>query len=159
MGNLAQLLGGAQQMLELIQLEVAGKPLIGTMYKRKADSAVTVHDIGRIGAQLDDAELLLFDSLRQFDERAKAGGTWTDLELSRCKAQGSRIVSLIHSSIEEIMFLGGSSAFARSNPLQRYWRDIHIALRHVLHTPQIGYELYGRERMDLKPNISPSGSY
>ena len=159
MGNLAQLLGGAQQMLELIEADVIRKPLIGTTYAKKSDAGVIVHDIGRIAAQLDNAELILFDALKQFDDRAAAGEFWSDVELSRCKAQGSQVVGLIHRSIEEIMFLGGSSAFALSNPLQRYWRDIHIALRHILHMPQIGYELYGRDRMGLKPNISPPGSY
>jgi alkylation response protein AidB-like acyl-CoA dehydrogenase len=159
MTNLAQLLGGAQQMLDLIEAEVTKKPLIGTTYKTKSDAAVVVHDIGRIAAQLDSAELLLFDAMKQFDDGAVAGKSWSNIELSRSKAQGAQIVGLIHRSIEEIMFLGGSSAFALANPLQRYWRDIHIALRHILHIPLIGYELYGRDRLDLKPNILPSGSY
>lgn len=159
MGNLAQLLGGAQQMLELIEAEVIRKPLIGTTYAKKSDAGVIVHDVGRIAAQLDSAELILFDALKQFDDRAAADHLWSAVELSRCKAQGSQVVGLIHRSIEDIMFLGGSSAFALSNPLQRYWRDIHIALRHILHMPHIAYELYGRDRMNLTPNISPPGSY
>ena len=159
MTNLAQLLGGAQQMLELIEAEVTKKPLVGTTYKTKSEAGVVVHDIGRIAAQLDNAELLLFDAMKQFDDGAVSGKSWSGIELSRSKAQGAQIVGLIHRSIEEIMFLGGSSAFALANPLQRYWRDIHIALRHVLHIPLIGYELYGRDRLNLQPNIIPSGGY
>jgi len=159
MSNLALLLGGALQMLELIEAEVTRKPLIGATYAKKADSATVVHDIGRIAAQLDNAELILFDAMKQFDDRAAEGKTWTDRELAFSKAQGAQIVGLIHRSIEDIMFLGGSSAFALANPLQRYWRDIHIALRHVLHVPHIAYELYGRDRLDLMPNILPPGTY
>ena len=157
--NLAQLLGGAQQMLELIEADVVKKPLIGTMYQKKAESGAYVHDIGRIAAQLNNAELILFDSYRRFDERAAAGKGWSDHELARSKAEGAQAVGLIHRSIEEIMFIGGSSAFALSNPLQRYWRDIHMALRHILHIPQLAFEHYGRQRLELKPDLLPPGTF
>jgi hypothetical protein len=118
MTNLAQLRGGAQQMLELIEAEVTKKPLIGTMYMTKSVARVVVHDIGRIGAQLDNAGLLLFDAMKQFDEGAVSGKAWSKIELSRSKAHGVQIIRLIHRSIEEIMFLAGSSAFALANPLR-----------------------------------------
>jgi alkylation response protein AidB-like acyl-CoA dehydrogenase len=157
--NLAQLLGGAQQMLELIETDVSQKPLMGTTYAKKADSGAVTHEIGRIAAQLSNAELILFDAYRRYDERAASGRGWTDRELAHSKAEGSQVVSLIHASIESIMFLGGSSAFSLTNPLQRYWRDLHIALRHVLHLPHIAFEHYGRQRLGLKPDILPSGTF
>jgi 3-hydroxy-9,10-secoandrosta-1,3,5(10)-triene-9,17-dione monooxygenase len=157
--NLAQLVGGAKTMLALIEADVLKKPLMSTVYKLKAESAVIVHEVGMIAAQLDNAELLLFDCLEKLDRRARSGETWTSLELSRQKAQGAQIINLIHRAIESIMFLGGSSAFALANPIQRYWRDIHMALRHITHIPALGYELYGRDRLQLSPNISPPGAY
>ena len=158
MTNLAQLLGGAQRMLELIEADVAKKPLIGTTYARKTDSGPIVHDLGEIATRLRTAELILFDAYRRFDERAAERGDWSELELAQSKADGAEVVLLIHGAIEQIMFIGGSSAFALANPLQRYWRDIHIALRHVLHVPQIGFEHYGRQRLSLKPDILPPGT-
>jgi 3-hydroxy-9,10-secoandrosta-1,3,5(10)-triene-9,17-dione monooxygenase len=158
MTNLAQLLGGAQRMLELVEADVIRKPLIGTTYQKKSDSGVYVHDIGRIAGQLSTAELILFDAYRRFDERAAAGAGWSDRELAHSRAGGAQVVGLIHRSIEELMFISGSSAFALSNPLQRYWRDIHIALRHILHIPQIAFEHYGRQRLGLKPDVLPPGA-
>jgi 3-hydroxy-9,10-secoandrosta-1,3,5(10)-triene-9,17-dione monooxygenase len=157
--NLAQLIGGAKTMLGLIESDVLKKPLMSTVYKLKAESAVAVHEIGVIAAQLDNAELQLFDGLEKLDHRARSGEAWTALELSRLKAQGAQINNLIHRAIESIMFLGGSSAFALANPIQRYWRDIHMALRHITHIPALGHELYGRDRLHLSPNISPAGAY
>jgi hypothetical protein len=57
------------------------------------------------------------------------------------------------------MFIAGSSAFLLSNPLSRYWRDAHVALRHVTNVPLIAYEIYGRDRLGIHPNIAPPGAY
>jgi Acyl-CoA dehydrogenase, C-terminal domain len=65
----------------------------------------------------------------------------------------------VHSAIEQLMFTAGSSAFSLTNPLQRYWRDLHVALRHVNNLPQLGYEIYGRDLVGVKPNVSPPGAY
>ncbi len=75
------------------------------------------------------------------------------------KAQCAQIVDLIHNSIESLMFISGSSAFLHSNPLSRYWRDIHVGLRHVTNVPMLSYEIYGRDRLGVTPNISPPGAY
>ena len=57
------------------------------------------------------------------------------------------------------MFIAGSSAFSLTNPLSRYWRDVHVGLRHITNIPMLSYEIYGRDRLGVKPNISPSGAY
>ena len=42
----------------------------------------------------------------------------------------------------------GAGAFALNNPLQRIWRDMHIASRHGLSVPGMKQELYGRALLD-----------
>jgi hypothetical protein len=56
------------------------------------------------------------------------------------------------------MFQSGSSAFALDKPISRYWRDVHVAMRHVQNIPMLGYEIYGRDRLGVA-NISPPGAY
>lgn len=157
--GLAQLLGAAQAMLEIVEAESVKKPIVTTTFKSRAESHVAVHDLGKVAAQLDAARLLLLDATGQLDAKAQASQTWTDLERSAHKAQCAQVAELIHTSIEKLMFISGSSAFMLSNPLQRYWRDIHVGLRHIANIPQLGYELYGRDRLGVTPNISPSGAY
>ena len=118
-----------------------------------------VHDIGKVAAQLDNAKLLLLDATNTLDTAALQGRKLTPLQAAKHKAQCSMIVELVHASIEKLMFIAGSSAFSLSNPLQRYWRDVHVGLRHVQNIPQLGYEIYGRDRMEITPNISPPGAY
>ncbi|MFA7552850.1 MAG: acyl-CoA dehydrogenase family protein [Spongiibacteraceae bacterium] len=157
--GLAQLLGAAEYMLELTEADAKTKPIITTTYAKRTDSHVHITEIGRIAAILDNARVLLFDATGQLDAAAVIGRKFSQLEAAKHKAQCSTIVELIHSAVEKIMFLAGSSAFSLDKPIQRYWRDVHVGLRHVQNIPQLGFEIYGRDRLDLTPNISPPGAY
>lgn len=157
--GLAQLLGAAEYMLELVERDAPKKPVVTTTFAHKTDSHVIVHDLGKVAAQLDNARLLLFAATGQVDRVALDGGQLSPLEAAAHKAKCAMIVELIHGAIEKLMFIAGSSAFILSNPLQRYWRDIHMGLRHISNLPHLSYEIYGRDRLAIEPNISPPGAY
>ncbi len=74
------------------------------------------------------------------------------------KAACGQVIELIHKSVEDLMFQSGSSAFALDKPISRYWRDVHVAMRHVQNIPMLGYEIYARDRLGIN-NISPPGAY
>lgn len=156
--GLALLVGAAQAMREILEADVVRKPMVTTFFATKADSQVVVHEIGKVAAQLDIAEKLVLDSTRGIDDRAISGEPWTPVELAAHKAQAAHVIELVHNSVEKIMFLAGSSAFLHANPLSRFWRDIHVGLRHVQYIPQLGYEIYGRDRLGI-PNLAPVGTY
>jgi 3-hydroxy-9,10-secoandrosta-1,3,5(10)-triene-9,17-dione monooxygenase len=157
--GLAQLVGAAEAMLEIVEAESKKKPLVTTTYKARADSGAVVHELGRVAAQLDTAKLLLFSAAGLLDEVALANIKLTDAQRAKHKAQCAQIVDLVHNSIESLMFISGSSAFMKTNPLNRYWRDIHVGLRHITNVPMLSYEIYGRDRLGILPNISPPGAY
>jgi len=157
--GLAQLLGAAEAMLEIVEAESKKKPIVTTFFKTRVESGTVLHDLGEVAAQLDTARLLLFTATGTLDDVALTGREFPTLERAKHKAQCAQIVDLIHKSIETIMFISGSSAFALTNPLSRYWRDVHVGLRHITNVPFLSYEIYARDRMDVKPNISPVGAY
>ncbi|MHC0054643.1 acyl-CoA dehydrogenase family protein [Actibacterium sp. D379-3] len=135
--GLAQLLGAARKMQEICEEDSKKKAIVTTVFKTRTESAVFVQELGRIAAQLDAAETLLFDALGTLDAIALDGRKPDVATCSKQRAQCAQIVELIHSSIEKIMFVSASSAFMLGNPLQRYWRDNLGAL----------------------PNITPVGAY
>jgi 3-hydroxy-9,10-secoandrosta-1,3,5(10)-triene-9,17-dione monooxygenase len=157
--GLALLVGAAEQMLDIITGEIRIKPVVTTIFKTKSESHVVLHALGRTAAQIDTARTLLFEATALLDNAAIARRNLGPLESARHKAQCAQVVELIHSAIEQMMFTAGSSAFSLANPLQRYWRDLHVALRHVANLPQIGYEIYGRDLAGVMPNLSPPGAY
>src|SRR3546814_18081034 len=57
--GIAQLIGGAEAMLEIVEAESTKKPIVTTTYKTRADSGVVLHDLGRVAAELDTPPLLL----------------------------------------------------------------------------------------------------
>jgi alkylation response protein AidB-like acyl-CoA dehydrogenase len=157
--GIAQLLGAAEAMLELVEQDVCKKPQVTTFYKIKAESGAVQHELGKVAAQLDAARTLLFTALATLDEIGLTGRDFPFSERASHKAMCAQVTDLIHRSIERLMFIAGSSAFLLSNPLSRYWRDIHVALRHVTNVPMLAYEIYGRDRLEISPNISPPGAY
>jgi alkylation response protein AidB-like acyl-CoA dehydrogenase len=157
--GIAQLLGAARRMQEICEAESKKKPIVTTMFKVRTDSAVVLHELGKVAAQLDAAETLLFDMLGTLDALAM-DGIKVPLEVaSRQRAGCAQVVELIHAAVEQIMFISGSSAFMLANPLNRYWRDVSMALRHIQNNPMVGYEIYGRDNLGMVPNITPPGAY
>lgn len=156
---LGLLLGAARRMQELCEADSKVKPVVTTSFRTRTDSAVFVAEHGRIAAQLDSAETLLFDALGTLDALALQGVKPDVKTCSKQRAQCAQIIELIHNSIERIMFISTSSAFLLSNPLQKYWRDLHMGIRHIQNVPLIGYEIYGRDTMGALPNITPVGAY
>ena len=52
------------------------------------------------------------------------------------------------------MSVAGTSAFASSSRLQRYWRDINVSSRHAFLNSRPLYEAYGRAYANVEPNIT-----
>jgi hypothetical protein len=43
---------------------------------------------------------------------------------------------------------------ADRNPLQRMWRDVHVASHHAITEWQVNLEVYGRSLLGVEPNIT-----
>lgn len=155
--GLAQLVGAAEAMLEIVEAE-GNKPIVTTTYASRKSSGVVLHDLGRVAAQLGTAKLLLLDATATLDDVGLTGRDFPHEERAKHKAQCAQIVELVHESIETLMFISGSSAFALDKPISRFWRDVHVGLRHVQNVPMLGYEIFGRSRLGVD-NISPPGAY
>ncbi len=155
--GIAQLIGAAEAMLELIEAD-KNKPIVTTMYAKRADSGVFNHDIGRVASQLNSARTLLFSVIGALDDVAVTGREFPFPERAQQKAMCGQVVELVHSAIESIMFIAGSSAFSLDKPISRFWRDVHVGLRHIQNVPALGYEIYGRDRLGTQ-NIAPPGAY
>src|SRR3546814_6279370 len=74
--------------------------------------------------------MLLMAAVGTLDDIALTGREFTLMEKARHKAQCSQIIELVHRSVETLMFISGSSAFALDKPISRFWRDINVGLRH-----------------------------
>jgi len=156
--GIAQFIGGAQAMLEIVSTEATKKPVLSTMIGPRVNSGAYMRDLGEAAAQIESARIILFHVLGQLDEIALTESEYT-LEMKAIhRAQCAQVITMIHSASEALMFLAGSSAFSLDKPISRYWRDISMGLRHVQNIPNIGWEIYGRSISGASP-IAPPGAY
>jgi alkylation response protein AidB-like acyl-CoA dehydrogenase len=59
-------------------------------------------------------------------------------------------------AIDVLVELGGTSAFSRTSPVQRAWRDIHFAAAHISLNRDANYGHWGRTALDVpRPPMQP----
>ena len=154
--GLAQLVGAVEAMLEIVAAE-SGKPVLTTTIGPRTGSGAYMRDLGESAALVETAKTLLFSLTAKLD-RVGLGEEFTPEEKAGQRALCGQLVESIHSASESLMFQAGSSGFSLDKPINRYWRDISMALRHIQNIPTIGYELQGRVLAGGDP-IAPPGSY
>lgn len=154
--GLAQLVGAVEAMLEIVTAD-AGKPVLTTLIGPRRGSGAYMRDLGAAAALVDTAKTILFSLTAKLD-RVGMGEEFTLAEKAQNRAACGQIVESVHAASESLMFQAGSSGFSFDKPINRYWRDISMALRHIQNIPTIGYEIYGRELGEGDP-IAPPGSY
>lgn len=70
----------------------------------------------------------------------------------RCSRNVAYIAKLCVEAIERIYIASGGSANYETNPLQRYWRDIHAMAAHAGLNFDYASENFGRAELGLPPN-------
>ncbi|WP_422342719.1 acyl-CoA dehydrogenase family protein [Parasphingorhabdus sp.] len=154
--GLAQLVGAVEGMLEIVTADSV-KPVLTTTIGPRTGSGAYMRDLGEAAALVDTAKTLLLSLTAKLD-RIGLGEEFTLEEKARQRAAGGQIVESIHAASESLMFQAGSSGFSLDKPINRYWRDISMALRHIQNIPTIGYEIQGRA-LAGGDAIAPPGSY
>jgi 3-hydroxy-9,10-secoandrosta-1,3,5(10)-triene-9,17-dione monooxygenase len=74
---------------------------------------------------------------------------------ARVRAVGGYSAKLLHETIAALLSIGGASAFAEESPLQRMWREAHIATRYALRATAPAREIDGHALLGMKGRISP----
>ena len=152
---LGLMIGIAEAMLEMLTAASQDKGIPYTQFTKLAESSVFHFQLGRIVSHVEAARALLARATGQIDDAALQSRQLTTEERSLSKALGAMCLENLGTATEMIMTLAGSSAFYASSPLQKYWRDFAIAARHVGNIPHVAYEILGKSRLGISPNISP----
>jgi alkylation response protein AidB-like acyl-CoA dehydrogenase len=140
---LAPLLGAARNVLERTIAGVDKKPITHWDYPRQADSHVVLEQIGEAAMEIETASLHLMQAADALDITSQSGPVSASEQVRLQAAQGFAM-RMIRQAAERLMDIGGASAFATSNPLQRAWRDIALGSRHAFVNTSQSLELYGR---------------
>ena len=106
------------------------------------------HEIGRIDADVFTAQAVLFGAAEAWDAAAggAAGGERTRLA-PRVAAAKLRVTDLAVAIVDRCMRVVGGVSFQRSEPLERYYRDVRGPLANPPITPR-GLEMIARAALD-----------
>ncbi|MFA7555722.1 MAG: acyl-CoA dehydrogenase family protein [Spongiibacteraceae bacterium] len=148
--------GAAEAMLEEVVETSKTRPIVYTNYTRQADSALVHGKMGNAAAKVAAAKLLMEKTCGQIDSMGITRIPMTAMERAQSKGEGAFTIDLLAQAADELMFLAGSSAFAESKAISRYWRDLNVGARHVANLPYVGYEILGKALVGFEPNITPA---
>ncbi len=103
--------------------------------------------VAEIAAKIDTAELLLRRAL----DVIRPGTSLSPKEVVRNQRDYAYIAHLCAEVIEQIYRASGGSVILKSNPLQRYWRDVHAMTANVVLNFDSAGEVFGRNALGLPP--------
>jgi 3-hydroxy-9,10-secoandrosta-1,3,5(10)-triene-9,17-dione monooxygenase len=103
--------------------------------------------LARCGADLDTARWLIDRAV----DTAESPEPPTLEQRARVCRDTCRASELIVSTIDTVMTMSGANGYLVENPIQRAWRDIHLASSHVILNPEVGLALWGRQQLGLEP--------
>ncbi len=150
----AAILGMAQGALDIYLEETAGRMTRGAAVsapKPVAEFQTTQLRVGEAAARIDAAKALVLGDCQAIMATIADGRELTEAERARNKGDLGFAVKLCVGATD-LLFesIGGMGLYSR-NRLQRSWRDIHAAAKHISMNWDAVGTLYGRVLLGLPP--------
>ncbi|MHA3792950.1 acyl-CoA dehydrogenase family protein [Rhizorhabdus wittichii] len=107
--------------------------------------------IATAAASVDAARLMILTDLAEMERTLAAGGLPDMDQRLRHRRNHGFAGQLASTAVNGLFEALGANGGALSNPVQRAWRDINVAVRHIsLHWPATA-AMYGQHRFGLPP--------
>ena len=147
-------LGVARAALDHVISKARTRGITHTTFQRQADSSGFQMLVAEAAMKIDTAYLHAGRAADDLD-RAAAAGRHPDLaERARVRTDTALIAKYAREAVEILVQAHGTSSLADHNPLQRMWRDVHVASHHAITEWQVNLEVYGRALLGVEPNIT-----
>lgn len=133
---------------EFVQLATAKQPTGSS--RTLADRALVQSTVAQSKAALQSAEALVKEVVSAAWDFAQQGERFStklkaDLRLAAAHATHSSV-----AAVDSLYEAGGGSAIYTKSPLQKCFRDVHVATQHIMVAKPI-YEVVGRVELGLPP--------
>jgi alkylation response protein AidB-like acyl-CoA dehydrogenase len=153
-GILAATLGMTRSALDNFIEVTRDRVSIGgaTRGSSKAAESVTVQgSVAAAAAWLDAADSLVREDLAVAQTAALAGQSVSIDHRLRCRRDYSLAVDLCVQAVNSLFASSGARGTHLRNPVQRAWRDVNVAARHVGLSWDINRLPFGRVALGLEP--------
>ena len=152
LGVAAVAVGLAQRAIsELVALAVVKAPQGSS--RPLADRAPVQADVARAEALLRSARALVHDAVGAAWTTVVAGDRNTVDERWAVRLAASSAVEAAARAVDLLYTAGGGASIFEDSPLQRVFRDVHVATQHAIVAPRT-MELLGRLRLGLETDVA-----
>jgi alkylation response protein AidB-like acyl-CoA dehydrogenase len=141
----------AQAVFDLIKDGVSKRGITYTTYERQTDSHIVLRDLAEAAIKIESARLLLRRCAARVDDVGAERRKMSMLERAQVRGEVAYVSRLLRETVDGLISIGGASAFAQTNVLQRYWRDLGMISRHAFLSTNPGLEVYGRALTEQWP--------
>jgi alkylation response protein AidB-like acyl-CoA dehydrogenase len=145
-------LGNARGAIDDLKVLAGGKRPQGsrrTLAERSGAQSV----LAQAEAQLGAANSYFYDTIGAAWSKARRGDPFDVTDRARLRLAATHAARASADVARAMYDLGGGSAVFEASPLQRRFRDAHVATQHMMVAPQT-YELTGRVLMGLETDAS-----
>ena len=151
---LGPVLGMAQSAVDIFVESMRNK--VKTTLRAGATETVAANPavqlrVADASARIDAAIALLLSSVEPFEAKVAAGLPVTVEERVRIRRNVGFAARQAFEAVNILIEAAGASSFSSKSPLQRLWRDLTVAVRHVTLDTDGIYLMYGQERFGLQP--------
>jgi 3-hydroxy-9,10-secoandrosta-1,3,5(10)-triene-9,17-dione monooxygenase len=147
-------LGAARAALDYVVAKSQTRGITHTTIQRQADSPGFQMLVADAAMKIDTAFLHALRAADDLDRAADAGRHPDLTERARVRMDTSLVAKYAREAVELLVQAHGTSSMADHNPLQRIWRDVHVASHHAITEWQVNLEVYGKALLGVEPNIT-----
>ena len=144
--TLVPVVGLAKAALDLTmeRITTRPKPMTYTFYADTTKSPATQSAMSRATWLIETALEQTRATADALDAQALTARPFPAIERATFAMRSAQAHRMCRAGVDLLLDVQGAGSFALNNPLQRIWRDMHVASRHGLSVPGMKEEMYGR---------------
>jgi len=143
--------GAARAAVAQFRKQLAERVVHGTDMKQAEKPAAQMR-LANANVMARTAELLLRDAVNTNIALARPEARADFTQRSHMRLQIAQAMELCRQAIMMVAEASGASSHLRSNPMQRYLRDVNVMSNHIVYDKDGAAELHGRALIGLPPN-------
>lgn len=113
------------------------------------DDPYALYAAGQAASEISASRTQLIDGISRLYDIIESGGEPTTEDKSNQRRNQVRCAWRAVQAVDAIFARSGGGAIRKSSPMQRYWRDAHVGLQHMIHGDGVPYHSNALHMMEL----------
>jgi 3-hydroxy-9,10-secoandrosta-1,3,5(10)-triene-9,17-dione monooxygenase len=114
------------------------------------DDPYVLHAAGEAASEIEASRVQLIEGISRLHDMIENGIEPSIEDRSNQRRNQVRCAWRAVSALDEIFARSGGVAIRKSSPMQRYWRDAHVGLQHMIHVDGAPYHSNALHKMGLE---------